>query len=84
MSVLTQPYTAERDNPRWPMEPVCECGARPGADFPVCAQAAGEALDGADLHAVHVDTEDCPRWQAVATATGWYAPIAECEGQADG
>lgn len=74
MSALTQPYPAEADNPRWPMEPVCECGARPGAEWPMCQLACAQGRDAAD-----VDAENCERWQAVATATGWYAPDHEGE-----
>ncbi len=47
-------------NPRWPLAPLCRrCGGDDGLHRPCRERHDGEA-------------ENCPHWQAVAFATGWW------------
>ncbi len=53
--------TVRQDNPRWPLEPPCACGAHPHGIATSCAHG-------------HEDPADCRAWQDTATACGWLAP----------
>ena len=47
------PEWVER-NPRWPLAPLCDCGAGPWLTGAPCLQAAARGCGGADV-------EECPR-----------------------
>ncbi|MCY4498241.1 MAG: hypothetical protein OXC14_13240 [Rhodospirillaceae bacterium] len=60
------------ENPCWPLAPRCDCGAKPGAEWPVCALACADGRGAADA-----DAEDCPRWIDEAAACGWLAAVQD-------
>lgn len=60
------PEWVER-NPRWPLAPLCDCGAGPWLTGAPCRQAAAQGCAGADV-------EGCPRWRETAVRCGWRAP----------
>ncbi len=59
------PEWVER-NPRWPLAPLCDCGAGPWLSGPGCLLAAVEGGPVADM-----DVEECPRWQGIAVTCRW-------------
>ena len=55
-------------NPRWPLAPLCGCGAGPGMSWRACHL----TPPSPGRQAAGVNVEDCPRWQAIALACRWW------------